>query len=408
LLILTAPSPPQERKWITLQDGIPSTSNETIKVTSFNILCDRACTQALYGYTPDADLEWETRRENVLKEIQAIDADVISLQEVDTDTHYEFLSPKLAYHDYKGIYWPRPRSKTMMEKEAKRVDGCAIFYKGSKYILLDKQLIDTANVAINRPDMKNQQDIFNRVMPRDNIAIIAFLENRVTGSRIIVVNTHLHWDPKYADVKLIQIAIVMEKVEVLAEKWTKRAPCTDKEKKAGLMDENGSPETNFANFAPSMEYSSNTQIPLIVNGDLNSAAGSSVYDLLAKGSIKPNHRELSQYQYGNFTKNGIDHPFSLRSAYTAIEKTPDRLQFTNYVPNFRDVIDHIWYSTNTLELISVLGGVDPEYMKTVPGFPNHHYPSDHLLIASEFSVKARKEKKVHAEPDFGPSSRRRD
>ncbi len=49
------------------------------------------------------------------------------------------------------------------------VDGCAIFYKASKWILLEKHLIDYANIAINRPDMKNHHDIFNRVMPKDNI-----------------------------------------------------------------------------------------------------------------------------------------------------------------------------------------------------------------------------------------------
>src|SRR4051812_48725679 len=55
-----------------------------------------------------------------------------------------------------------------------------------RYILLDKQIVDFANTAINRPDMKGEHDIFNRVMPRDDIGVLAFLENRVTGSRLIV------------------------------------------------------------------------------------------------------------------------------------------------------------------------------------------------------------------------------
>lgn len=91
----------------------------------------------------------------------------------------------------------------MSEKDAKLVDGCATFYKGSKYILLDTQLIDFANIAINRPDMKDHHGIFNRVMPRDDIAVVTLFENRLTGGRIIVVNTHIFWNPVYADVKLI-------------------------------------------------------------------------------------------------------------------------------------------------------------------------------------------------------------
>ncbi|RDL41112.1 DNase I-like protein [Venustampulla echinocandica] len=403
------PMPPPPRKMISLQDGIPPPTQERLRVSTYNILCDKACTQALYGYNPSIVLSWEYRREQILNEIQEQDADIVCLQEVDSETHYEYLSPKLAYRDYKGVHWPRPRSKTMPEKEAKLVDGCATFYKGSKFILLDKVLIDIANIAINRPDMKNQHDIFNRVMPRDNIAIMTFLENRITGSRVIVVNTHLHWDPTYADVKLIQMAILIENINKIAGKFAQRPPSTEKEKKAGLVDENGSPDPKLGQeFAPSLEYSSNTQVPLILCGDLNSVPDSSVYDLLSKGSIKPSHQELTNFQYGNFTKNGIDHPFSLRSAYSALDKTPDRLVFTNYTPTFRDVIDHIWYSTNTLELTGLLGGVDSEYMKTVPGFPNHHFPSDHLPLVAEFMVKGRKEKKTHPEPDFGSSSRRRD
>jgi CCR4-NOT transcription complex subunit 6 len=45
-------------------------------------------------------------------------------------------------------------------------------------------------------------------------------------------------------------------------------------------------------------------------------------------------------------------------------------------------------------------------MKRVPGFPNYHFPSDHLSLLAEFVVKGRKEKKAITEPDFGPSRRR--
>ena len=47
---------------------------------------------------------------------------------------------------------------------------------------------------------------------------------------------------------------------------------------------------------------------------------------------------------------------------------------------------------------------DPEewfYLLRVPGFPNWHFPSDHLALLAEFVVKGRKEKKI-VEADFGP------
>jgi len=140
--------------------------------------------------------------------------------------------------------------------------------------------------------------------------------------------------------------------------------------------------------------------------DLNSTADSSPFELLSKGRVEADHPDLSGFSYGDFTRDGIQHPFSLKSAYSVLDDGPDKLTFTNYTPGFVGVIDHIFYSTNALETVSLLGGVDPEYMKRVPGFPNYHFPSDHLSLLAEFSVKARKEKKSLPEPDFGSSSRR--
>lgn len=301
----------------------------------------------------------------------------------------------------------------MAEKDAKMVDGCATFYKASKYILLDKQLIDFASIAINRPDMKNQHDIFNRVMPKDQNSVVTFFENRMTGTRFIVANAHLHWDPRFADVKVIQTAILMDNVSKLAEKYVSWPPSKDKDKKTYTLssdivpEEETTVETLVQEPAPSVKYTSSTQIPLIVAGDFNSLANSGVYELLASGSLNATHSDLGNFQYGNFTRDGIQHPFSLRSAYASLNGGPDQLTFTNYTPGFIGVVDYIWYSTNTLELMSLLGPVDADYMKCVPGFPNYHFPSDHLSLLAEFSIKGRKEKKAIVEPDFGSSRDRR-
>lgn len=408
------PMPPAARQLLDLQDGAPSASNQDrVKVFSFNILCDRACTTQLYGHSPSGSLHWDFRKEQILQEIQVQDADIVCLQEVDQESFNEFFCSKLSYSGYKGVFWPKSRAKTMSEKDAKMVDGCATFFKHLKYILLDKQLLDFASIAINRPDMKHQHDIFNRVMPKDQHAVVTFFENRVTGSRMIITNTHLHWDPRFADVKVIQTAILMENVSKLAEKYVSWPPTKEKGKKAYAFTadtntgEEAAVEDASREFAPSMKYTSSTQIPLIIAGDFNSLGDSGVYELLSSGSLDATHADLGTFQYGNFTRDGIQHPFSLRSSYANLHGGPDELTFTNYTPGFVGVVDYIWYSTNTLELITLLGPVDPGYMKRVPGFPNYHFPSDHLSLLAEFQIKGRKEKKAIVEPDFGPQRDRR-
>ena len=149
LLTDQVPMPPENRNFVDLSDGISSSSQERFKVFSYNVLCEKAATPQQYGYTPSGALAWDFRKEQILQEIISQDADIVCLQEVDNENFKEFFSMKLAYADYKGVYWPRPRSKTMSEKDAKYVDGCATFYKGSKYILLDKAQLSTLQTLLS-------------------------------------------------------------------------------------------------------------------------------------------------------------------------------------------------------------------------------------------------------------------
>lgn len=402
LTLFPVPPEPNDRPLIQLVDNADN-DLERFSVCSWNTLCDRAATQAAYGYTPSAALAWEHRKSVILSELTHRNADILALQEIDIESYNEYFRPNLASEDYKGVFWPKSRAQTMGEKEAKIVDGCAIFYKNSKYILLDKQLIIFSREAINRPDMRGEHDVYNRVMPRDHIAVVAFLENRLTGSRLIVVNTHLAWEGWFADVKVVQVAILMEQLAKLSDTYAKWPPCKDKELFRFTNEDplDGTPEVR-PEPAPSMKYDDATQIPLLVCGDFNSTLDSGVYDLITQGSLSNSHADLGSQKYGDFTRNGMNHPFSLKSAYSNIGEWP----FTNYTPDFREVIDYVWYSTNALQVTALLGEIDPEYMRRVPGFPNWHFPSDHLALWAEFQVKGRKERK-QVEADFGPSRRDR-
>lgn len=388
-----------------------SDAAERITVLDWNILCDKYATAAQYGYTPTKALSWEYRRDLILAEVRALDADIISLQEVDTEC-FDWLRRELALQHYKGMFWPRSRARTMADKDARLVDGCATFYKGQKFILLEKQLVDFANTAINRPDMKGEHDIFNRVMPRDHIAVVSFFENRMTGSRLIVANAHIFWDPTYEDVKLVQVAILMESLAKFADRWASFPPCTDKIAFRYTEQDDGTSsemvETPRAEPLASLEYTEGAQIPLIVCGDFNCSKGSGIHDLIDHGAIPHDHPDLGDRSYGHFTRDGMSHPFNLKSAYEGENADGENIiDFTNYTPGFSGCIDYIWHTPHNLRVKQLLGSVDNDYLQTVPGFPNFHFPSDHLPLFAEFSVEPRKERPKAVEADFGPQRERR-
>ena len=399
---VTEYDPPKQREWIVLDDSPPPANGpppEKLVVLNWNILCDKYVNSITYGYAPQSTLDWEIRSMMILNDIRDHNADIVCLQEVDRNAFEDFFSHHLSYNGYKGIFWPKTRVKTMDPTMARLVDGCATFFKKDKFVLLDKSPVEFNTTALNRQDMKGEHDVYNRIMPRDHVALIAFLESRRTGSRFIVVNVHNHWDPAEEDVKLIQTAMLMEETAKLADKWQKLPPCLDKKifKLSDEMDEEDTMEPG-----PSVHYTDSRQIPLLVCGDFNSAVSSGVYELLAHGTLAKDHTTLANRSYGDFTKKGMGHPFTLKSSYGNINE----LAFTNYTPTFKEVLEYIWYSTNTLQITGLLGDIDKDYIQRVPGFPHFHFPSDHLPLLVEFLVKPRKELKV-VEADFGPSSRDR-
>lgn len=395
---MTVHIPPRDRDWIILDETASSTSGpaEKITVLSYNTLCDSSATQSHYGYAPSRILSWEFRRELILNELRSHSSDIVCLQEVDQGSYNDFFREQLAYNGYKGVYWPRGRAMGMQEDDARSVDGCATFFKGTKYILLDKQVINFGQTAVRRPDAKGQDDIYNRLWQKDHIAVVIFLENRQTGARFMVVNAHLYWDPAFKDVKLIQTAILMEELTRLSGNYAKWPACTDKTAFRFAEAESGSEDAPVVEPAPSMEYSSGDQIPFLMCGDFNSSPGSAAYALIANGELPKRHPDLGERLYGNLSSIGMTHPFQLKSAYGSMGE----LSFTNYTPDFKDILDYIWYSSNTLRVSALLGEVDADYLGRVPGFPNFHFPSDHVALFAEFTIKGKKGKVVEA--DFGP------
>ena len=98
----------------------------------YNVLCDKYATRQMYGYCPNWAMAWEYRRKSIMDEIRHYTADIISLQELETEQFYNFFLPELKREGYDGIFSPKSRARTMSENDRKHVDGCAIFFRTNK------------------------------------------------------------------------------------------------------------------------------------------------------------------------------------------------------------------------------------------------------------------------------------
>lgn len=238
-----------------------------------------------------------------------------------------------------------------------------------RWSLVEKHLIEFSAVAMQRPDFKKTDDMFNRVLGKDHIAVVCLLENKESGSRLCVSNAHIHWDPNFRDVKLVQVALLVEEIEKIASNFARYPP---RPPPPSTSSSPTSPHESNASSRPSPIYTDASSVPIIVAGDFNSVPQSGVYEFFSTGTIPPGHEDFMSHVYGRYTSEGLRHRLGLKSAYAQVGE----LTLTNYTPSFLGAIDYIWYSAANISVNAVLGDIDKSYLDRVVGFPNAHFPSE--------------------------------
>ncbi|CAQ58128.1 poly(A)-specific ribonuclease [Caenorhabditis elegans] len=370
--------PPPERNWVMIRHADPERPIATFTVLCYNVLCDKYATVNQYSYCPSWALNWEYRKGLIIKEIRTYEADVITLQEVETEQFRTLFQPELKQLGYAGIFEAKSRAKTMGEEERKYVDGCAIFWKVDKFDMDKQYLFEFSSVAMKKAS--TSENMLNRVMPRDNIGLCAVLKikesvyankflgrmqipmnDNVVGNPLVVATAHIHWDPEFCDVKLVQSMMLTHEVSRVLEEVSKKYQITQQ------------------------------QVPVLICGDFNSLPDSGVFEYLSKGQITRRHMDLKSFRddsclekFTNSTdKNVISHPLRLDSACDI-----NSIPFTNYTLDFKGMIDYIFATPQSLARLGILGPFDPQWVQSnkILGFPHPHVASDHIPIMAQYAI----------------------
>ncbi|KAG8034933.1 hypothetical protein G9C98_008009, partial [Cotesia typhae] len=333
---------------------------------TYNVLSSSYANPSMYGYCQPEFLDWQVRGNNVLLEIYRFMSDVINLQEVEMEQFENFFLPHLQTKGYHGQFTPKSRVLTMSEPKKKLVDGCAIFWKAQKFSLVSVKGISYRDLVMQ--NTARSEDMMNRVCNRDNIGILAVLKTTTDAwtygppvypndveQFLIVANTHLHWDPQYADVKIIQTMIMISEILSLADNV----------------------RTSFSRPDKVLLFS---DIRILLCGDFNSLTNSGVFQFLSTGQLPLNHPELQGFDYfhaiakilGRECYGGITHPLNLSSACS-----PQIMPYTNYSYGFKEMIDYIFYSPSNLACLGVYGPISQDWFNlfNVVGCPHPFIPS---------------------------------
>ncbi|KAI9340668.1 hypothetical protein DFJ73DRAFT_553520 [Zopfochytrium polystomum] len=228
--------------------GVEKADNRHFMVMSYNVMAPPHCSENSLRYkSPSKFMDWDYRKPRILDEIAFYAPDFVCLQELPPSDFSEVFLPKLQKIGYEGHF--------QQKKKDQAADGCAIFYLEARFSLLAVQAFAYCDQVPADPS----SDLFQRLGRFSNIALIGVFQNRHARSlRVRIVNTHLHWDPAFADTKLLQAAILME--------WLER---------------------------------SHRDIPTVIAADLNSRPGEAVVDYLVRGKVAPGplfaDRDQSRY-----------------------------------------------------------------------------------------------------------------
>ncbi|KAJ2581688.1 Glucose-repressible alcohol dehydrogenase transcriptional effector, partial [Coemansia sp. RSA 1804] len=180
-------------------------------------------------------------------------------------------------------------------------------------------LLEFQQSALSRKDFRKCDDFFNRFMTKDNIVGFAVLKHRKLPNEplLFVANAHVHWDPEFTDVKMVQTAMLTEELAALAKKHAPGLAARAAQTAAGPIHSLGSEgsEAHRVQIQQQQQQKLFQKIGAIICGDFNSTPDSGLYEFLSRGRLDKEHNDLERLEpYADYKRHGLRHPFGLKSA----------------------------------------------------------------------------------------------
>lgn len=315
-------------------------SGMAVKVLNWNILADIYATQQMYDYCAPWALAWPYRKTLIMKQIAALDGDIVCLQEVQNDSFESDLKPAMQGLGFDYVY--APKTRTMFTNKYTS-EGAAIFFRSSRFRKVDQLVLDFDAKAAEIGGFTKTQ--LNR-LSRGNVAVFTMLEDLRHGGRpLVVANTHITADVDAGDVKIWQSQTLLETLF----DWVLR-----------------------------LNHNQSSLCPIILCGDFNSTPDSSVYELLMTGQVS--HEIEDPYLV---VPHMLGHSLPLRSVHQAV--VGHEAQVTNFTSRFSGTLDYICFTSTSLRALAVSNGYSYEELSRDVAVPSPTQPSDHVLTVGVFA-----------------------
>jgi len=339
--------PSVEREWRMENFMLPG-DGPVFRIMSYNILAEIYCNAHMYGYCPTRNLDPDYRRKKVLEQIRKYDPDIVCLQECDRRQFVQ-INKEMTQRGFESCFEQKTRTHRMRPEEQPSVDGCATFWRSSKFTLIESCVHAFQALSQKKfSSIQGDKTGFFQLNSKEHVALATVFETKgPSPRRFALSNTHTFWDPAYEYIKLMQAQMQIEEILELQKKYTK------------------DPEH---------------PLPLILAGDYNSTPTSAVYELFSTGKVSPNHPHWMKMNFGKYTQEGIDNKQSFVSVYSKNGEP----EYTNCGPDYRGVLDYIWVYPKAIRPLRVLDVIPMDMLEpALKPFPNPAFPSDHIPLVAD-------------------------
>lgn len=186
----------------------PSPNCDRFTILSYNILADYLATDhrgKLYFHVPRYMMDWEWRKKNILFELGLWSADILCFQEVD---RFHELEEELKVRGYCGTWKMRTGNP---------VDGCAVFWRSSRFKLLHEESIEFNKLGLR--DNVAQICVLERISQNDTRHKSAIPSSTGGSSRVVVGNIHVLYNPRRGEMKLGQVRVLLDRIHAVSKLW---------------------------------------------------------------------------------------------------------------------------------------------------------------------------------------------
>jgi len=295
---------------------------ETLRVFQWNVLAQslgkendnfvRCCPSAF---------DWKIRRWKMLKELVIYDPDIICLQEVD---HPKLLTKALQSAGYSGRFLHKPDSPCLYLPNNNGPDGCAIFFKSSKFDIIcwTSRILKVWDV------------------PSNQVVIAAILRCKQSGQELLVATTH--FKAKFGE---LRASFRTEQSKDIL-KWLEAI-------RGGR--------------------------PIILTGDLNGPPNEDFYSRLTGDKDVP---LMSSYKLNTNDEENEDKDVINDDKVKSLEYTTWKIRDTGEQKHILDYILHTPGQIQTLRTLNVPDGNELGAGK----LPSTRFVSDHMSLVADISL----------------------